>query len=189
MSEVKRIGMALTGASGAPYFLRAVERLRGRSDLDVHLICSEGGRRVLHEECGLRWQDLDLDGFTVHTDKNIGASIASGSFRMDGFAVLPCSVHTLSSIAYGIAGTLIHRTASVQLKEDRKLILVVRETPLSAIHLRAMLTLREAGAVIMPASPGFYHQPRSIDDLLDTIVDRVFDHLGLADPAIKRWQA
>ncbi len=187
--KLKRIGLALTGASGAGYFLRMLERLRGRDDVEVHLICSGGGRRVLVEENGMRWQDLDLEGFIEHADKNIGASIASGSNALDAFAIIPCSMHTLASIAYGVAGTLIHRTASVQLKEGRKLLLVIRETPLSVVNMQSMVTLGQAGAVIMPASPGFYHNPQTIEDLLDTIVDRVFDHLGLNDPEIRRWQS
>ena len=187
MAEPRRIVIALTGASGAPYFLRMLKRIRAFQGVDLHLVASEGGKRVLLEENGIKWQDLDFSGLTLHANKNIGASIASGSFRCDGMVVLPCSMNTLSCIASGITVNLVHRCAAVQLKEDRKLILAIRETPLSLINLRAMTTLREAGAVIMPASPGFYHNPETIDDLLDTVIDRIFDHLGLDDKHIKRW--
>ncbi|MDJ0838223.1 MAG: UbiX family flavin prenyltransferase [Acidobacteriota bacterium] len=187
MGAPRRIVVALTGASGAPYFLRMLDRLRGFEDIELHLIASEGGKRVLQEESNIRWQDLNLSGFTVHPNKNIGASIASGSFRCHGMVVLPCSMNTLACIASGVTVNLIHRCAAVQLKEDRKLILAIRETPLSLINLRAMTSLREAGAVIMPASPGFYHNPQTIQDLCDTVVDRIFDHLGLDDTSIKRW--
>lgn len=184
----KRICVALTGASGAPYFLRLVARLRARDDVERHLILSEGGKRVLYEECDLKLSDVDLSGFEVHPNKDIGAAPASGSHRMDALAVVPCSMGSLAAIAAGFAENLVHRSAAVQLKEDRKLILAVRESPLSLMNLRAMVTLREAGAVIMPCSPGFYHKPETIDDLLDTIVDRILDHMGLEDPGIKRWK-
>lgn len=188
MSEPKlNLALALTGASGAPYFLRMVERLRSFPQVGVHLFCSEGGKRVLAEECGMRFADLDLGDAEVYDNRNIGARLASGSFKLDAFVILPCSQHSLCAIANGLAGNLVHRVAAVQLKERRKLVIVPRETPLSLIALRAMATVAEAGAVVMPASPGFYHQPKTIEDLLDTVVDRVFDQVGLNDPNIKRW--
>ncbi|CAM2064912.1 Flavin prenyltransferase UbiX [Sulfidibacter corallicola] len=183
----RKIALALTGASGAPYFLRCLERLRGRDDVELHLVASEGGKRVLHDELGMKWSEVETRGCIVHPLKNIGASIASGSFGLEALVVVPCSMSTLSAISVGLAENLVHRAAAVQLKESRRLILVPRETPLSLINLRAMVTLREAGAVIMPASPGFYQQPETVTDLVDTVVDRIIDHLQLADETIFRW--
>ncbi len=183
----RRIGLALTGASGVAYFLRTLERLRRFPHLEIHLIASEGGKRVLHDEEGLKWSDIGTDGCTVHGTRNIGASIASGSNGLDSLVVVPCSMSSMSAMAVGLAENLIHRAAAVQLKENRKLILVPRETPLSLINLRAMVTLREAGAMIMPAAPGFYHQPKTVLDLVDSVVDRIIDHLDVADGDVKRW--
>lgn len=182
------LALALTGASGAPYFLRLIERLQAFPELRLHLICSEGGRRVLAEECERRFADLNLPNAFVHDNKNIGASIASGSFPLDAMIVLPCSQNTVSAIAAGLAHTLILRAAAVQLKERRKLVLVPREAPLSLINLRALTAVAEAGALVLPASPAFYHKPQSLTDLLDSVVDRVLDHAGVRDPQIKRWQ-
>jgi len=189
MEAKKRIALAMTGASGGPYFLRLLERLLGRDDVEGHVLVSEGGKRVLLEETGVKWADVDIGSFQLHANKDIGASVASGSYRLHAMAVVPCSMNTVGSLACGVADNLVLRAASVQLKEDRKLILVPRETPLSLIHLRAMVTLREAGAIIMPATPGFYHQPQTIQDLVDTVVDRIIDHLNLPDATIKRWKA
>lgn len=186
-----RLALGLTGASGIPYFVRLLERLRSRSDVELHLVSSEGGKRVLADEANLKWQDLvaeDADGApVVHAFRNIGASLASGSFRLDAMVIIPCSMNTLSAVSLGLADNLITRAAAVQLKEGRKLILVPRETPLSLPNLRAMVAAREAGAVILPASPGFYHRPETIDGLVDTVVDRVLDQLNLADEAVRRW--
>lgn len=186
-SKQKRIVLAMTGASGAPYFLRLLERLRNRAELDLHLVVSEGGRRVMQEEADLKWSDLDQAGLTVHAHKNYGASIASGSFKVDGMVIVPCSMNTVGAIAAGLGDNLILRAAAVQLKEGRPLIVVPRETPFSLIHLRTLTTLKESGAVIMPAAPGFYHQPKTITDLVDSIVDRIIDQLGLEDEEVKRW--
>lgn len=188
MVSPKRIALAMTGASGGLYFLRLLARLLMRDDVEGHLMISEGGRRVLWEESGLKWADMDTGHFALHANKDIGASVASGSNPLDALVVVPCSMNTLGSMAWGISNNLILRTAAVQMKENRCIILVPRETPLSLVHLRAMVALREAGTMILPAMPGFYHQPKSIEDLVDTVVDRILDHLGLADSAIKRWE-
>lgn len=189
MSPKKRIALTMTGASGAPYFLRLIERTLHRPDVEGHVVISEGGKRVLWEEMGIKFADLELGTFSVHNNRDIGASLASGSFQLDAMIIAPCSMNSLGCLAWGVANNLILRTAGVQLKEDRKLILVPRETPLSLIHLRSMVAVREAGAVILPAMPGFYHRPESVDDLVDTVVDRMMDQLGLADNDIKRWQS
>lgn len=185
--RIKQIAVGLSGASGAPYFMRLLERLRERKDVAVHVFATEGGKRVLQTEAGMSWNQLDLSGCEIYPNKDIGARLASGSFRLDGLAVVPCSMNSLCAMAAGVANNLLLRAAAVQLKENRKLVLVPRETPLSLIGLRAMVTLKESGAIILPASPGFYHQPENIEDLLDTVVDRILDQLGLEDEDIKRW--
>jgi len=186
-----RIAIALTGASGAPYFVRLVRRLEALPEADhtrmeVSLLSSDAGRRVFNEEIGTSWQKFE-SRFEKISERDIGASIASGSHGNQALVILPCSMSTLAAIAYGLTHNLIHRAAAVQLKERRKLILVTRETPLSLIHLRGMQQLSESGALIMPASPSFYMQPKSIEDLLDTVVDRIMDHIELDDAHIKRW--
>ena len=191
MSEAKkkRIALALTGASGAPYFIRMLQRLRPFADLELHLMASEGGKRVLREETGTLWKNVPRLGLQVHRNRDIGASLASGSFRLHAMVILPCSMNTAAAIAAGMAQNLIHRCAAVQLKEDRQLILVPRETPLSLIQLRNLVRLRESGAVIMPAAPGFYHGAEDVTGLLDTVIDRIFDHLGIEDDRIRRWKS
>jgi len=124
---------------------------------------------------------------TFHNQKNIGASIASGSYQTEGMVIIPCSMNTLASVAYGLSDTLLRRAADVTIKERRKLIVVPRETPLSAVHLENMLKLFHLGAMIIPAMPGFYHHPKSIDDLVDSVVMRVLDHMGLPCEISPRW--
>ena len=128
-SNPKKIALALTGASGAPYFLRLLERLGKLSGLELHLVASEGGQRVLLEECGVKFRDLKTETMVVHSNQNIGASLASGSFKLHAMAVVPCSANSMSAIAAGLASNLVHRCAAVTLKEDRKLILAVRGNP------------------------------------------------------------
>jgi len=181
------IALAFSGASGAAYFTRLVERLGVISDVRLHLLITEGGRRVLQVEEGLSWPLSLPDGATIHANKDIGASLASGSFLLHGMVVVPCSMNTVAAVAAGLAGNLVTRCAAVQLKERRKLILVPRETPLSLPNLRAMTAVCEAGAVVLPASPGFYHKPQTVTDLVDTVVDRIIDQLGVDDKNIKRW--
>jgi 4-hydroxy-3-polyprenylbenzoate decarboxylase len=183
----RKIALALSGASGAPYFTRLLQRLAQRPEVELHLVASDGGRRVLLEESGVKWSALDKGDAVVHANADIGASPASGSFRLDALVVVPCSVHTLCAVATGLADNLILRCAAVQLKERRDLIMVLRETPLSLPALRAMVALNQAGGVVMPASPGFYHRPQTVTDLVDTVVDRILDHLHIEDNTIKRW--
>lgn len=189
------IVMALTGASGAPYGIRLLQQLvaAGRR---VSLIVSEHGFRLLRTEsdvgdvAGLRevvgggaWDEL----VTVFDDADRGAEPASGSALSAGMVICPCSMGTMASIAAGTSRSLVERAADVTLKERRPLVLVPRETPLSAIHLENMLRLTRAGAVVMPAAPGFYHRPRSIDQLVDFIVARVLDQLGVENSLVPRW--
>ena len=187
--------MAVTGASGAPYAVRLLETLVAREQR-VSLIVSDHGLRLLDTELGIASvaQLRDRVGVEawdatvrVYDDRDRGAAPASGSALTAGMVICPCSMGTLSAIAVGASRSLVERAADVALKERRGLIVVPRETPYSAIHLDNMLTLTRAGAVVLPASPGFYHQPRTIDDLVNFVVGRVLDHLGVEHTLVPRW--
>ena len=196
MSEAasRPIVFALTGASGAPYALRLLRAL-AEAKRETWLIVSSHGWRLLKTEADV----ADLPALRAHVGKGFdrhvrvfddtdrGAAPASGSVLTAGMVVCPCSMGTLASIAAGTSRSLVERAADVTLKERRPLVLVPRETPLSAIHLENMLRLTRAGAVVMPAAPGFYHRPSSVDDLVDFIAARVLDQLGVAHSVGKRW--
>ncbi|MGA7498814.1 MAG: flavin prenyltransferase UbiX [Isosphaeraceae bacterium] len=188
--------VAMTGASGAPYavgLLRTLARL-GRT---IHLTASPSAAQVLHQETGLSlslkrfdpliFGDLAPGRLIYHHHADFTAGIASGSFLTGGMVVIPCSMSTLGAIAHGVTTNLITRAADVHLKERRKLILVPRETPLSLIHLENMVQVSRAGAVVLPAMPGWYHRPRRLDDLVDFIVGRICDQLGIVNSMIARW--
>jgi flavin prenyltransferase len=189
--------VAVTGASGAPYTVKLLEALV-KARRSIWLIVSEHGRRLLSTEVDVAdvdalrarigskvWDEL----ITVFDDGDRGASPASGSARSSGMVVCPCSMGTLSAIATGSSRSLIERAADVALKERRKLVLVPRETPLSAVHLQNMLRVARAGAVVLPAAPGFYHRPTSIDDLVSFVVARVLDQLDVEHDLARRWNA
>jgi 4-hydroxy-3-polyprenylbenzoate decarboxylase len=186
--------LALTGASGAPYGVRLIELL-ARHAVPVWLIVSGHGWRLLAQECEIA--DLvalkqatggDWSTITVFSDEDRGARPASGSARTSGMVICPCSMGTAAAVAGGTSRSLIERAADVTLKERRKLILVPRETPLSLIHLRNLVTVSEAGAVVIPAAPGFYHRPTRVSELVDFVVQRVLDHLGLEIEIARRWE-
>ncbi|HEX9165519.1 MAG TPA: flavin prenyltransferase UbiX [Gemmatimonadales bacterium] len=186
--------LAVTGASGAPYARRLLEVL-ATSHVPVWLIVSSHGWRLFREECGIGDLDAltaatggDWSSVTVYTDDDRGAKPASGSQRTAGMVVCPCSMGTVAAIAGGTSRSLVERAADVTLKERRPLLLVPRETPLSLVHLRNLTAVTEAGAVVMPAAPGFYHRPAKVDDLVDFMVQRMLDHLGLEITIAKRWQ-
>lgn len=187
---------AMTGASGAPYAVRLLQVL-ARSGRKVHLTISPSAVQVLRDELGL---GVDLDDFdpialgireagpiVYHHHRDFSAGIASGSFPTGGMVILPCSMSTLGSIAAGVTTNLITRAADVHLKERRKLILVPRETPLSLIHIQNMLTVTQAGAIVLPAMPGWYHRPRRLEDLVDFVVARICDQLGVGNALAPRW--
>jgi 4-hydroxy-3-polyprenylbenzoate decarboxylase len=185
----------ITGASGAPYAVRTLRALTA-AECPVSLIISAHGLRLLHAEMGIQTLDalreavggLAWDRWvTVHDDRDRGAAPASGSAPTSGMVVCPCSMGTLSAIAAGSSRSLIERAADVTLKERRKLVLVPRETPLSEIHLRNMLRVTRAGAVVLPAAPGFYHRPTTIDALVDFVAARVLDQLGIPNALAPRW--
>ena len=188
------ITFGITGASGAPY---AVRLLRALNDLEVpvRLIISQYGMRLLAEESGIVGSDAlreatgDWSRVELYTSTDRGGTPASGSAPSRGMVVCPCSMGTLGSIAAGTSRNLVERAADVALKERRPLILVPRETPLSLIHLENMTRLTRAGATVLPAAPGFYHRPESIADLIDFVVARILDHLGVEHRIGRRWQS
>jgi len=201
MSDTKpRLVVAVTGASGALYAVRFL-RATLRSAIDVDLVVSAYGRRLLIEECGLNLKTetlqqyierdepgVELSGsITLHRDQELGAPIASGSQRWMGMVVIPCSMKTLSGIAHGYASNLVERAADVTLKEGRPLVLVPRETPLNLIHLENMTQAMRAGAAIVPAMPAFYYGPRTFDDLADFVAGRVLSVLGLEHDLFTPW--
>jgi flavin prenyltransferase len=185
--------LALTGASGAPYGVRLLEIL-ARNRIPVWLITSEHGMRLLQEECGIGSLDAlrqatgaDWSSVVNYPDGDRGALPASGSRRTAGMVICPCSMGTLAAVAAGTSRSLVERAADVTLKERRKLILVTREAPLSVVHLRNMVTVAEAGAVVLPASPGFYHRPTEVGQLVDFVVQRIIDQVGLDLEVAPRW--
>ena len=185
---------AITGASGAPYAVRLLQVLASRH-VPTWLLISSHGWRLIEQECGIaddaglkRATGGDWSSVTVFDDKDRGALPASGSAKSAGMVICPCSMGTVAAIAHGTSRSLIERAADVVLKERRRLILVPRETPLSLVHLRNLTLATEAGAVVLPAAPGFYHQPQQVRDLVDFVVQRVLDHLGLDINLVKRWE-
>jgi 4-hydroxy-3-polyprenylbenzoate decarboxylase len=192
-----RVFLGITGASGAPYAARLVDALAA-ADCEVGLCASTPGIEVLatelygnarlsRDETLARLTERAGHAVTIHDPNDWHAPYASGSAKVDAYVICPCSMGTLGTIASGAMSNLIHRAASVALKEDRKLVLMPRETPLSAIHLENMLTLRRAGAVILFSAPGFYHGAATVDDLVDFVVARCLDQLGLENALITRW--
>ncbi|MGH3102971.1 MAG: UbiX family flavin prenyltransferase [Gaiellaceae bacterium] len=192
-----RVFLGITGASGAPYAARLLEAL-ATADCEVGVSASSAGIEVLatelygdarlpRDEVLARFTESAGGAATVYDPTDYKSPYASGSAKVDGYVICPCSMSTVGTIAAGAMANLIHRAASVALKEGRRLVLVPRETPLSAIHLEGMLKLRQAGAVILFAAPGFYHGAGSIDDLVDFVVGRALDQLGLENALIRRW--
>jgi 4-hydroxy-3-polyprenylbenzoate decarboxylase len=186
--------LAITGASGAPYGVRLLEVL-AREGVPLWLIVSSHGWRLLKQECGIgslprlkRATGGDWQSVTRFSDEDRGAKPASGSQQTSGMVVCPCSMGTVSAIAQGSSRSLVERAADVTLKERRPLILVPRETPLSLVHLRNLTAATEAGATVLPAAPGFYHRPTRIDELVDFVVQRVLDQLGLDIQLGRRWE-
>lgn len=183
-----RLILAITGATGVIYGLRILKVLRENPTIDVHLVMSKPAMQTLAYET--KWnvrQVYDLADY-VYSNDDIAASIASGSFKTSGMVVAPCSMHTLSSIAFCLSDTLIARAADVTLKERRKLVLMVREMPFHSGHLENMLRVTQMGAIIAPPVPAFYFNPQSIDDLVNHTVGRVFDLIGIDHNLVQRWK-
>jgi 4-hydroxy-3-polyprenylbenzoate decarboxylase len=183
----KRIIVAISGASGAVYGVRLLEMLKGLGSVQTHLTISPAGLLNLQQELDMDGPQLDALADVVYPVSDVGAAIASGSFQCNGMVVAPCSMRTLAAIAHGLSDNLIARAADVMLKERRRLILMVRETPLNLAHLRNMTSVTEMGGIIFPPVPSFYHRPLSIADLVDHTVSRVIDLLELPQPQAPRW--
>jgi len=183
----KRITVAISGASGAVYGVRLLQRLRGLADVQTHLVVSDAGWLNVQQELGMPCAEVEALADVMYPVRDIGSAIASGSFRCDGMVIAPCSMRTLAAVALGLSDNLITRAADVMLKERRKLILMVRETPLNLAHLRNMTSVTEMGGIVFPPVPGFYHRPQTIDEMVDHSVSRVLDLLGLPQADAVRW--
>jgi flavin prenyltransferase len=183
-----KIITGISGASGAIYGLRLLERLHERPEVELHLILSRAGEKTLYLETGKLAADARKLADSSYSEEDIACRLASGSYPIDAMVIAPCSIHTMSAIANGISSNLVVRAADVTLKERRKLILVVRESPFHLGHLRNMTALAEMGAIIAPPIPGFYNNPQTVMDIVDHSVDRVLDLLGLPDERVRRWQ-
>lgn len=182
----RRIIVGVSGASGAIYAYRLIQVLAD-SGIEVHFVASKAGLEVLEYECGLTMVQLTQMVHKIYDVNRIDSAIASGSFPCESMVIVPCSMKTLGSLANGIAGNLLTRAADVTLKEGRKLVLVTRETPVHAIHLENMLKLSHAGARIVPACPGFYHRPQTIEELVDMLVGKICDALNVDNDLFERW--
>lgn len=188
MTAPRRIIVAVTGASGAAYGHRLLRALHATPEIETHLIISTAGQLTLRHELDLEARALQQLATVTHAVDDIGAAIASGSFGCDAMVVAPCSMRTLAAVAHGLADNLIARAADVMLKERRRLVLLVREAPLNLAHLHNMTRVTEMGGIIYPASPGFYHRPQRIDDLIDHTVGRMLDLLAIPHALGARWQ-
>jgi flavin prenyltransferase len=186
LKKMKRLVLAVTGASGSLYVPEFLKLAR-RAEVEVHAIISEAGRKVMELELGMAPADLDPYLGKWHDCMDFTAPMASGSSQFDAMLVLPCTMGTLAAVANGISGNLIHRAADVMLKEGKPLVLAVRETPLNRVHLQNMLKAQEAGAVIYPAMPSFYHRPADMTEMACAFAGRLCDRLGIPVEGMKRW--
>ena len=183
----KRITVAISGASGAIYGVRLLQSLRNLPDVQSHLVVSDAGWLNVQQELAMPRAEVEALADVVYPVRDIGSAIASGSFRCDGMVIAPCSMRTLAAVALGLSDNLITRAADVMLKERRKLILMVRETPLNLAHLRNMTSVTEMGGIVFPPVPGFYQRPQTIEEMVGHTVSRVLDLLDLAQADASRW--
>jgi len=183
----RRFVVAITGATGAVYGVRLLQRLGACPGVETHLVISDAATLTLHQEVGLQRKDVEALAHVVHKNRDIGASIASGSFQTDGMVIAPCSMKTLAAVAHGLSDNLITRAADVILKERRRLIMMVRETPFNLAHLRNMTAATEMGGIVFPPLPSFYNRPATIDEMVDHTVARVLDLLGVDNTLAPRW--
>lgn len=187
MAEIRRIVVAISGASAPVYGIRLLEALRGDPTVETHAIVSSGAKATIAYETKWKVEDVVALADVAYDEKDLSAALASGTFITHGMVVAPCSMRTLGMIAHSLGENLIVRAADVHLKERRKLVLMVRETPLHAGHLKAMYDLSLYGAVILPPVPAFYHLPKTMEDLIDHSVGKALDQLGVAHDLFRRW--
>ncbi len=185
---MKRLVVAITGASGALYGLRLLHALREAGGIETHLMISEAGALSLHHELGITRKDVESLADAVHAVRDVGACVASGSFQSEGMIIAPCSMKTLAAVAHGLCDNLISRAADVMLKERRRLVLMVRETPFNLAHLRNMTAVTEMGGVIFPPLPALYQKPADITEMVDHTVGRVLDLFGIEQSLAPQWQ-
>ena len=183
----RRIVVAITGATGAIYGVQLLRRLGAVPGVETHLVLSDAASLTLHQEVGMQRRDVEALAHVVHKNREIGASIASGSFQTDGMVIAPCSMKTLAAVAHGLSDNLVARAADVILKERRRLLLMVRETPFNLAHLRNMTAVTEMGGIVFPPLPSFYHRPATIEEMVEHTVDRAVDLLGLDNAQAPRW--
>jgi 4-hydroxy-3-polyprenylbenzoate decarboxylase len=186
-SNPRKIIIAITGASGAIYGMRLLKALRETKNIETHLVVSSAGQLNLQQELNMSLSELSALANIVYQVNDVGASIASGSFQSNAMVIAPCSMRTLAAVAHGLSDNLITRAADVMLKERRRLILMIRETPLNLAHLRNMTSVTEMGGIIYPPLPAFYHQPQTINDIIDHSISRVIDLLEIPQSATPRW--
>ncbi len=179
--------IAITGATGVIYGIRLLQVLRDIAGVETHLLISEAGVLNLHQELDMKRKDVEALADVVHNVRDVGAAIASGSFQSDGMIIAPCSMKTLAAVAHGFSDNLISRAADVVLKERRRLVLMVRETPFNLAHLRNMTAVTEMGGIIFPPLPGFYHRPASIAEMVDHTTGRVLDLFDIPHALTPRW--
>lgn len=184
---MKRLIVGITGASGSCYAVRLIDVLRDLG-IEVQAVVTRSGQQVLDYECGISAEEFARRVSVLYSNEDIGAAIASGSFRTDAMVILPCSMKTAGAIAHGITDDLLTRAADVTLKEGRRLLLMPRKTPMHEIHLENLLRLTRAGAIVMPAAPGFYHRPETLDDLVNMMVGKILDRLGIEAELFTRWR-
>ena len=183
----RRLVIAITGATGAVYGVRLLQQLAAIGGIETHLVISDAANLTLHQEVGMQRRDVEALADVVHKNRDVGAAIASGSFQSDGMIVAPCSMKTLAAVALGLSDNLITRAADVVLKERRRLVLMVRETPFNLAHLRNMTAVTEMGGIIFPPLPSFYQRPQSIEEMVDFTVARVLDLFGVEHALAPRW--
>jgi polyprenyl P-hydroxybenzoate/phenylacrylic acid decarboxylase-like protein len=184
---MRRVVVGISGASGSIYGIRLLEELRKDGSLELHLVVSASGKRTLVEETSRTLREVEALAHVVYDDRDIGASLASGSFRTAGMIIAPCSIKTLAALASCHADTLIARAGDVTLKEGRPLLALVRETPLHVGHLRQLLAFAEMGGIVFPPVPAFYQKPQSLDDMVSHTVARVLERMGLAHDQVAEW--
>jgi polyprenyl P-hydroxybenzoate/phenylacrylic acid decarboxylase-like protein len=185
---VRRIVVGISGSSSPIYGIRALEALRTEGSTEIHLIITSAARRVIELETGWKLESILSLAHELYGESELAAGISSGSFHTDGMIVAPCSMRSLAEIAHGISTNLLTRAADVHLKERRRLVLMVRETPLSLVHLRNMTAVTEAGAVVLPPIPAFYHHPKTIDDLINHSVGKALDIMSIPHRLFDAWE-